>query len=247
MCRVNRTLPSSVADKWYYTAEHWLHRNPPSLILYLSSPTFSRFSCQGFVSFIWPWLWISHFSLLVLQKLQQENSVVPSGNSVTRLQILFFKKCTMFILSISLLSSFEGLILRCYCIKLQLNNRYWRSYLCVMKVFPLFTQRRPMGMSQPDNGRHRGSATFRSTTRSSSSSTATPAKSSDHPERLTAASVTTASVRSLCWWAASCCNVQRNLYKVSRQLSEAGLLCYAQKKGEQRCETNSLPMWRLLL
>lgn len=93
----------------------------------------------------------------------------------------------------------------------------------LMKLFPLFTQRPPMGTSRPGNGRHRGSATFRSTTRSSSSSTATPAKSSDHPERLTAASATTASVRSLCWCAVRCCNVQRKLYKVSRQLTEVGL------------------------
>lgn len=52
-----------------------------------------------------------------------------------------------------------------------------------------------MGTSRRVSGPHLGFATCRSTTRSSSSSTATPARSSDHRERLTAASATTASVK----------------------------------------------------
>lgn len=68
------------------------------------------------------------------------------------------------------------------------------------RVCLLFLQRQPMGTSRQVSGPHLGFATCRSTTRSSSSSTATPARSSDHREHLTAASVTTASVkRNLRW------------------------------------------------
>lgn len=52
-----------------------------------------------------------------------------------------------------------------------------------------------MGTFPRASGLRLESEMFRSTTRSSSSSTATPARSSDHLEPLTAASVTTVSVR----------------------------------------------------
>lgn len=77
---------------------------------------------------------------------------------------------------------------------------HWAAVLVLIASFYLFIfspQRLLTETSQLDNDPRLESATSRSTTRSSSWSTATPARSSDRRERLTAASVTTVSVQNL--------------------------------------------------
>lgn len=88
-----------------------------------------------------------------------------------------------------------------------------------------------MATSLQASGRRRGSATFRSTTRLSSSSTATPARSSDHPERLTAASATTALVRSRFWIRCRFLNCS-NTRLVECEGTEVGLLAAVFQKWQ---------------